>query len=483
MRVAVRLTATTAVTGLLLFGGYGAWLLREEQRDLHAAVRRELTFLGTSLRVGVENALRDRQLADVEEATLRLEGLDTNVDVFVFDTQGAPVVAPGGMPAEDVRAALAALVGDAARSVETRTVEHPEHDAEHILLATPLLSDDGDALGVLAISRPLDDVNEDLLATSGAIAATVGSFVLLAMLFGLLIGQTRLAGPLARLAGGMRRVREGNLADAVPEAGDDEIVAVAREFNLMLRDLRDARLTAARAAEASREALRSLEVADRLVTVGQLSAAVAHEIGSPLQVLLGRARVLGERADDPERVRHNAGVLVAEAERITRIVSQFLALTRRRPVRREEVDLRALVGDVLALLDVESRRADMRLHLDEGHAELVAADPDQLRQVVLNLVRNAIAAGKRGGSVTVAVRGDAGACEVAVADDGAGMSAEVQARAFEPLFTTRADLGGAGLGLAVVRRIVDEHGGAVTLSSTEGKGSRFVVTLPREARS
>lgn len=479
MRLTVRLTATTAVTGFLLFGGYGAWLLREEQRDLHAAVQRELTFLGTSLRVGVENAIRDRQLADVEEATLRLEGIDTQVDVYVFDPQGAPVVAPGGMPTDEVRGALVALVGDAARAGETRTIEHPPGDPLRVLLATPLLSDDGDALGVLAISRPLDDVNQDLLATAGAIAATVGSFVLLAMLFGLVIGQTHLAGPLGRLTAGMRRVREGNLAGAVPEAGDDELVALTREFNYMLGDLRQARQAAAEAADARREALRSLEAADRLVTVGQLSAAVAHEIGSPLQVLLGRARALGDRAEDPERVRRNASVLVSEAERITRMVSQLLALTRRRAERREDVDVGALVADVLSLLEIEAKRADMTLEVQAVRPVHVVADPDQLRQVVLNLARNAIAAGKRGGRVTVSV-GDRGSdCELVVEDDGAGMSADVLARAFEPLFTTRAESGGTGLGLAVVRRIVDEHGGSVTLTSTEGAGSRFVVTLPR----
>lgn len=473
------MTATTAVTGLLLFGGYGTWLVKREQRDLHAAVRREMAFLGTSLRVGVENAIRDRQLSDVEEATLRIEGIDTNIDVFVFDAQGAPVVAPGGMPEADRRAPLMELVAAVARTGETHTWDHPDR----ILLATPLLSDDGDALGVLAISRPLDDVNEDLLSTTGVVAATVGSFVLLAMLFGLVIGQTRLSGPLARLTAGMGRVREGNLGEVVPEAGDDEIVAVAQEFNRMLHDLREARKDTAREAEARREAIRSLEVADRLVTVGQLSAAVAHEIGSPLQVLLGRARALGERADDPERVRRHAEVLVREAERITRIVSQLLALTHRRTVRRERVELRAIVADMLALLEIEARQAEVTLLLEDGPSASLAADPDQLRQVVLNLVRNAVAASHPGGRVTVRVDSAEAHNEVCVEDDGAGMSDEVQARAFEPLFTTRAVSGGTGLGLAVVRRIVDEHGGTVTVTSMENQGARFVVTLPTQELS
>jgi len=471
------MTATTALAGLLLFGGYGALLVREERRDLRTSAERELTFLGTSLRVGVENAMRDRQPADVEEATLRLEGIDTEVDVFVYDLQGAPVVAPTGAPTGDLRESLTTLVRESERSSETRVRYFPEARPVRLLFATPLLTDDGELVGALAISRPLADVNQDLLETAGSTAATVGIFVLLAMGLGIWIGETRLARPLTRLVGAMRQVQEGELRAPVVEVGDDELVAVAREFNRMLAELRTAQAEAAREAEARREATRSLEAADRLVTVGQLSASVAHEIGSPLQVLLGRARSLAERPDEPERVRKGAEAMVREGERITRIVEQMLVLTRRRPARRERVDVRTIVSEVLALLEVEARRRNITLALT-GEPCVATCDPDQVRQVVLNLVRNALAAVSDQGTVRVTVDRTGGSARLVVEDDGEGIPPEIRELVFDPLFTTRADRGGTGLGLAVVKGIVLNHGGSVGVESEPGEGARFTVVLP-----
>lgn len=478
MRLVTRMTATLAITGLGVFGVYGSWLLAREQSDLRAAAEREAVFLGTSLRVGIENALRDRQISDVEEATLRLEGVDTAIDVFVFDTEGAPVVAPTGMPDGALRTRLLALVDESASAGEIRMAYLPEGRPRSLLLATPLLSDDGDRLGVLAIVRPLDDVNEDLLQTSGAIGFTVGGFVLLSSVMGHSIGQARLGRPLDRLAGAMRRVREGDVATPLGEEGDDELVALSVEFNRMLEDLREARARAAAEAEGRREAMRNLQAADRLVTVGQLSAAVAHEIGSPLQVLHGRARALAEYADDPAETRRVAGILVRESERITRIVSQLVTLTRRRPNRRESVDIAAAANTVASLLEIEGRRRQVLLDVRAENALPVTADPDQVQQVLLNLLTNALAASLPGGQVTVHVRGTASGIRIEVADDGLGMDDETRQRAFEPLYTTRGDAGGAGLGLAVVRSIVQEHGGRVWFESSD-RGTSFFVELSR----
>jgi signal transduction histidine kinase len=234
--------------------------------------------------------------------------------------------------------------------------------------------------------------------------------------------------------------------------------------------------------DARRDATRSLEAADRLGTLGQLSASLAHEIGSPLQVVLGRARALVEHPEEPARVRQVAGVLVKEAERITRIVDQLLALTRRPPARREPVELRLLVRDVVSLLEIEARRKRVHLSLEEGDEIAIEGDPDRLRQVVLNLVRNALAAVAERGSVVVHVESDPSGARVRVVDDGAGMAPEVRERVFEPLFTTRSAEGGTGLGLAVVQGIVQEHRGTVVVTSAPGRGSSFVVTLPLEGR-
>jgi signal transduction histidine kinase len=480
LRLAVRHSAAIVFTSLVVFGAYGGWLLFDEAADLDSSTERELRFVGTSLRVGLENALRDRQLSDVEETTLRLEGVDTPIDVFVFERTGSVVAAPGGLPEGPLRSELSRLVDAAKADVETRVTRSDELPARSLLLATPLLSDDGEVLGVLAVVRPLDDANADLLETTGGVVLTIGTFVVLAAAVGSVVGDRWLARPLNKLVGAMRRARAGDWSERVPVPPDDEVARVTVEFNAMLGDLAEARARGDREAEGRRAALHSLQAADRLVTVGQLSAAVAHEIGSPLQVLHGRARSLVDRPHDVESTARVGRILVEESERIGRIVSQLLSLTRQRPPTRVEVDLVEASRQVCNLLELEGKRLGVALAAPTGAPLVVTADPDQVRQVVLNLVTNALAATPRGGRVAVTVEPGDSRVRLQVVDDGVGMSDEVRTRAFEPLFTTRSDRGGAGLGLYVVRSIVREHGGDVEIESSESRGTSVRVFWPRD---
>lgn len=478
MRLVTRMAATFAVAGITLFGSYGAWLVRQERLDLHAAVEREVLFLGTSLRVGVENALRDRQLSDIEEASLRLEGIDTDLDVYVFDVGGAPVVAATGVPSAPLAERVRGLIDEAGRLGQSRLDYFPDDRTGALLLAAPLASDGGDVQGTLVIVRPLDDVTQDLADTTWSIVVIVALFVASSVALAAAIGHARLTRPIGQLMGAMRAVRDGREAGPLGLAGDDELVALAAEFDDMYHELRAAQGRAAAESEARREAMRSLQAADRWVTVGQLSAAVAHEIGSPLQVLLGRARALAERPDDAEQTRRVAGILVREGERITRIVGQLLSWSRRRPAQRGPVDVAAAAREVAALLEIEARRRGVHLVVTEETRRPAWADVDQLQQVLLNLLTNALAATHRGGTVEVSVRDGEGGVQIEVRDDGAGMDDETRERVFEPLFTTRGERGGAGLGLVVVRGIVTEHGGRIAFTTALGAGTTFSVAWP-----
>lgn len=478
MRLVTRMSATLAMSSVVLLGTYGWWLVSRERADLLAAVEREVVFLCTSLRVGVENALRDRQVSDIEEASLRLEGIEVDFDVYVFDPDRAPVVAPTGVAG----AALVEGIGDLIASVgqlgQTRAVLFPEARPTKVVVATPLVSDGGEMVGHLVIVRPLDDVYADLARTTRSIAAVVAAFVALSFALTAGIGHARLTRPIEQLTEAMRAVRRGQMSGPVSVDGDRELAALAREFHEMLLDLASAQQRAAEAAEAHREAMRTLQVANRWVTVGQLSAAVAHEIGSPLQVLLGRARAMPDHADDPDHIRRVAAILVREGERITRTVSQLLSWTRQRASLRRPVDSAEVAAEVVALLQVEARRRGVAVSVVAEGAGAAHADRDQLAQVLLNLLTNALAATPRGGRVEVTVAERDGMVEITVRDDGVGMDEVTRARAFEPLFTTRADAGGTGLGLVVVRGIVLDHGGHVSCTSAEGAGATFTVRWP-----
>jgi signal transduction histidine kinase len=154
----------------------------------------------------------------------------------------------------------------------------------------------------------------------------------------------------------------------------------------------------------------------------------------------------------------------------------MLSITRRRAPVRTPLDAQAVVTRVLSLLELEAERRGVRLTLEAAGAGTVRADADQLQQVVLNLVRNALEASTRGTKVTVTLAGDAEHLTLTVADEGPGVPGEARAQLFEPFFTTKPD--GSGLGLSVVRSLVREHQGEVKLLEVP-RGCAFSVTLPR----
>jgi len=345
-------------------------------------------------------------------------------------------------------------------------------------MVTALTEPGRERFGTLVLARPLGDMHRDLMATTGTIALTVGLFAAGSGLAGWGLGQLYVGRPLASLVRSMGEVGEGNLRPALRAAGDDEVGELARAFEAMIGELAQARRRLDEAAEARRQLVQALQRAEAAARLGQLAATVAHEIGSPLQVLEGRARALLRSPGDPERVARHASILVQETERITRTMHELLALTRPRSEARGPVDARELVRRTVALFELDAERSGVRLEVTPGDVPPVHGHADRLQQVVVNLVANALAATPEGGSVTLGLREHGGHVGLVVRDDGHGMKPDQRARAFEPFYTTRAAQGGTGLGLAIVKSIVDDHGGRVELASRPGDGTVVTVWLP-----
>jgi signal transduction histidine kinase len=344
--------------------------------------------------------------------------------------------------------------------------------------AAPLTADSGEVIGAIVVARVIDDLRADLARTRWRLIAVVVALVAVTLAAGVLLGTAYITRPLATVLDGISHVRAGDFRSAVPLAHRDEIGALVDEFNAMVAALADARQRIDHETEARLRLERGLQGIDKMVTIGQLSAGLAHEIGSPLQVLSARASALATRSADPE-TRRQAEILVEQTARITRIVDQLLSFGRRRPAVIAPRDLARPVRTVLELLDGEARRRGAALELAvDGGDHTIDADEDQLQQIVLNLVRNALAATPAGGRITVRIEAatEPAGVRLIVRDTGPGIPAELQDRLFEPFFTTRASEGGTGLGLAVVRAIVTEHGGTITARSD--RGAEFVVHFP-----
>ena len=236
-----------------------------------------------------------------------------------------------------------------------------------------------------------------------------------------------------------------------------------------------------------------LRQTERIAELGTLASGMAHEIGTPMNVILGRAEFLQRKTKDPDTAK-GLQTIVDQVERITRIMNQLLTFARRRPIDRRPTNLNKVVEDTLEMVREQFKRHRIELKTDLAAAlPLVEADPDQVGQVILNLAINALhAIGEEGTlrvgtSVAAVLDGSGGVptdmVELSVSDSGHGIAPEDLDKIFNPFFTTKEAGKGTGLGLTVVHGIVQEHGGQIKVESETQKGTTFRILLPIAASS
>lgn len=221
----------------------------------------------------------------------------------------------------------------------------------------------------------------------------------------------------------------------------------------------------------------SLARAERLRTVGEMAAGMAHEVKNPLAAIRSAAQMLAGRVTGPDT--ELAGIVIAEVDRLNRVVSDFLDYARPTPLERRPVSLPELLDSCAAFLAPVAAEKRVVIERDyRANPAPVPADSDKLRQVFLNLMLNALQAVGPGGRVLLATEPGSRQVVVSVRDNGPGVSREMLGRVFEPFFTTRR--GGTGLGLAIAQRIVAEHGGSISIASGPGSGTTVRVVLPTQ---
>ncbi len=225
-----------------------------------------------------------------------------------------------------------------------------------------------------------------------------------------------------------------------------------------------------------KEAQEQLIQAAKLAAIGELAANIAHEINNPLTTILGYTELLKEE-DDMETIKNDLDIIENESLRARDIVQQLLEFSRKRPLKIEQLDLYEILDDVKKL--VLPNLKDKRIKLIEEKAELpkIEADRNQLKQVFLNLINNAIQAMHNGGTLKIVTGKKEGSVFVEITDNGTGIPDEVLPRIFEPFFTTKKEKG-TGLGLPISYRIVENHGGKIEVKSKLNVGTTFRVYLP-----
>ena len=222
-----------------------------------------------------------------------------------------------------------------------------------------------------------------------------------------------------------------------------------------------------------------LRKTERIAELGTVASGMAHEIGTPMNVILGRAEYLMDRVTD-ETVKRGLQTIVAQVERITRVMNQLLAFARRKSPERGPLVLREVIENSVEMFQerLAKNRVQVEMQLDEACPK-VQADADQMNQVLINLIMNAVHAMPEGGQLRIGMVQADTMVKLTVADTGCGIPPEVIARVFDPFFTTKEFGKGTGLGLTVVKGIIEEHHGSISAESLEGKGTTFTILLPR----
>lgn len=295
----------------------------------------------------------------------------------------------------------------------------------------------------------------------------------LLLIFVIAVFSKRLTQPIVDLGQAAQRVTAGQLDFNVPIAGPQEVSRLTATFNEMLAGLRR-----------SRNLEEQLQRAERSAVVGRLASGIAHEIRNPLNFINLSIDHLREAFAPPapsERATytHILTTIKDEIARLNRLVSDFLSYGRPAKLKPREVDARQLIEEVRDLVQTQSTQQNVHINIEQngdGRATL-QADAEQLKTCFSNVVINAVQAMPEGGALNITVRPDAAHVAVDFADTGGGIAPEALAQIFEPYYSTKET--GIGLGLPLTKKIIEEHGGQISVVSEVGKGTIFTVTMPR----
>lgn len=481
--VGLRLFLLLAAAILAIAMAADSWRLRQERTRVLAQLEREASLVTESIEGQIALVMRapdDRRLADFLEeirqakdadcaAVYTLAGQRVDAAFAPGATDRGPDVCPMQITPQPVAEAVSAQWGFS--GTYNIQVALTPGDTPHGILKL--------VFDAARVSGALQQFRNSILVERALVLLAMG--VMLWVGIALLVTR-----PIRRLIVGVEEIARGNLKARILSPADTEVGELARAFNRMAGRLDEAQDERRRAEESRAVLERQFRHAERLAAVGKLANIIAHEVGTPLHVIAGRARHLGRRLPEDDPRQEDVESIREQVSRITRTMKHVLQSSRAIPARREPVDLGQVVRDAAGIVSPEyaARSVELRVSLPAGLPTL-PADADGLTQVLLNLLTNALAATPAGGRVeidgTAVARDGRAGVALSIADNGTGIAPEHLDRIFDPFFSTKRN-DGTGLGLSICRDIVRAHEGDITVESAPGAGACFTLWLPGERR-
>lgn len=457
----------TLLTLLVFAATIGAGTILAQHSAALLAQRQLLDRLGRTAR-----ALADSGTPLGSDQVLSRYGPLLDADILVLAKDGRVIAHSQGQFDWQALAAQATLTAADASSVGRALPAVPDIDSKKGGRYPPYVQPDGKQIYFALAQRPLPPPEDHLLVCALAqqqrLEETTGLiFRRYLMILGitalLLAGGSYLVGMatvrrLKRLAGQV----DSAFAEGQPPSprGGDEITRLSESFADLLARLQESR--------------QRLLAQQRLATTGKLASSVAHEVRNPLQAMRLTVQMLREKC--PPDSRPGCDLVIGEIDRLAMLTDELLVLAGKTTAKPEEIDLASELDETLRLLKLQLRQRDLRTRLEMPPLPPVRIDRNRCRQLLLNLLLNAIEASPGGGTIGVQGSLDGGRVALRITDGGSGFPAEILAGSVEDFFSTKSS--GAGLGLPICRRIVQEAGGQLRLSNVPGGGAAAEVVLP-----
>ncbi len=462
----------------------GFLTVQRETARLDAAIDRDARLFGRILRNSVRSAWtangRDQAL-DMIEAM--------NVGRHPMHLSWVSLEGPGGLRTRLDPDFLSKLADGETVSLRRR------HDEQGEVQYFFVPIDVQEASGAIQMAEPLAERSRYIrralireVIASGVVLFSSGTAMIL-------LGIFVIGGPLNRLRKRVRQIGDGRLSERLELGGHDELSALAQGLNDMCSKLAAAREREHNETQKRIDAMEQMRHMDRLTTIGRFASGIAHELGTPLNIISGRAEMISEGTISlgSKKVQTSAATIKSQADRMTQIIRHLLDFARQSPPKRVEASGEDVVRQAVELVSCLGYSTKVRVET-KGPRDVFSAemDPVQMQQVMTNLIENAFQAMPDGGETVVSVESvntepptgvDAYSerfLRINVKDQGKGIAPEDLPNVFDPFFTTK-DVGeGTGLGLSIAYGIVREHGGWIDVSSKVGEGSCFMIYLPQE---
>ncbi len=388
-----------------------------------------------------------------------LENLEelTGVDVGIWLKNGREWGIPEGLSAEEREDIQQWLTRVTNKGVPLYNDNLKMEGQQYKTIFLPLKDWQGKALGMFIFNLEPGESFQALLLGNRYFMIIMGLGIILSVFLGWWVAG-RITEPVRRFAASADNIAKGDYSLQVPlTRRRDEIGDLARAFERMRLGLKEAQRR------------------EKLASLGELSAGLAHEIRNPLGIVKNAAEGLISKERDETQREMLLDIIIQETKRLNKLVTDFLDFARPTPVEKTEISLKELVEDIVFSVEDEANKRGVEIIPDLENV-VISIDKYQIRQALLNLILNSLDAMPEGGEIRISLVKEKESATLRIEDSGQGISPEHLDKIFDPFFTTKEK--GTGLGLALVYRIVEAHGGEIKVDSREGVGTTFVVTLP-----